>query len=135
MIIERVMDEIGAGLTSIAGLRVHAYEEKSVSPPAALVGLPNTIDFDKTYGRGMDEATLEVTLLVSEVGGARVARNAIAPYADGTGPMSVKQALERRNYTACDSVTVRSARFDVVTIAGTRYLAVIFTLYITGQGG
>jgi hypothetical protein len=135
MILEDVMDELGDCLNKVSPLRVHPYEEKKVTPPAALISLPQAISFDQTYGRGQDKVTIEVTVLVSETGGARVTRSAIAPYADGSGTMSIKQAIEQHQYTSCDTVLVKSARFDVVTIAGVRYLAVIFSVEITGQGG
>jgi len=135
MNLENVMDELGAAARGITGLRVHPYEEEKVTPPAFLVGLPSNIKFDETYGRGMDSITLELTLLVSKTGGGRVQRSAIAPYADGSGIKSIKKALEKRTYTACDFVFVASARFDVVNVAGIAYLAVIFVVNIAGPGG
>jgi hypothetical protein len=137
MIIEDLMDELGDCLDKIEPLRVHRYEEDKVTPPAALVSLPAGpgVVYDQTYGRGLDVISFEVTLLVSKTGGPRIGRAAIAPYADGSGVMSVKQALEQHQYSSCDLVTVKSARFDVVTIASVKYLAVIFTVEAQGQGG
>lgn len=135
MIIEDVMDEQGEALDMIDGLRVHPYDEDKITPPAALIGLPTNKAYDQTNGRGMDQWTHEITILVSKVGGARVRRDAIAPYANGKGDKSVKLALERHKYTSCDIVQVRSAAFDVVTIAGAQYLGVVFTVYVAGSGG
>lgn len=135
MIIENVMDEIGAALDTVNGLRVHSYDEDKVVPPAALISLPTGINFLAAYGRGMDEMTLVVTLLVSRTGGGRTRRAAIAPYADGVGPKSVKKALERHQYRSCDVVAVASAEFANIKMNEATYLGVIFTVNIAGQGG
>lgn len=62
------------------------------------------------------------------------ARREIAEYAAGSGPRSVKAAVEAHQYTAADEVTVVSAEFDVVTYAGNDYLAAQFNLEIVGRG-
>jgi hypothetical protein len=135
MIVTSVMDEQANALRTVANLNVLEYEADKIAPPAATVGLPLNIAYDQTFGRGMDEWTQEVTVFVSEVGGGRVKRDAIAPFADGAGVKSIKVALEQYEYTSCSFVQVRSAQFVVATIAGTKYLAVVFTLYVGGSGG
>jgi len=135
MIVDNVMDEQASALSTVGGLRIHAYEEDKIVPPAAMIGLPTNIKFDETYGRGMDSWIQEITILVSRVGGGRVRRDAIAPYASGSGAMSIKKVLERHKYASCDIVHVAGAAFDVVSIAGVQYLAVIFTVNVSGQGG
>ncbi len=135
MILTNVMDEQADALRTVADMNVHEYEAEKINVPAATIGLPTTINYDKTYGRGMDEWVQEITVFVSQIGGGRVKRDAIAPYADGSGVKSIKTALERYEYTSCSFVQVRTAQFDVVSIAGTKYLAVVFTVYVGGSGG
>lgn len=108
MNVEAVMDEEAAALRTVGGLQIHAYDEEKITPPAVILSLP-TIKYDLTYGRGMDEYTQRATLFVSAIGGARTRRAALAPYMNGSGKFSIKQALERHQYTACDLVVVKSA--------------------------
>lgn len=135
MIIENVMDEMGSALRTIGGLNVQPYDEEKIRPPSALISLPTSIDFDKTYGRGMDNWNIIVTVLVGQSGGARTRREAIAPYANGSGRMSVKKALERHEYTSCDSVVVASAEFARIKFTEIVYLGIIFRVEVAGQGG
>lgn len=128
-----VMEELAAKLSVIDGLNVFAYPPDAVPEPAAIVGYPETIDFDQTYVRGADRMTLPVLVVVgkyTDVG----TRDLLAKYCNGSGPASVKVAIESAEYSSCDSVVVTTADFDVLRIGGTDYMAALFTLDITGSG-
>ncbi|HEX6969410.1 MAG TPA: hypothetical protein VF174_11465 [Micromonosporaceae bacterium] len=128
-----VMDEIAARLATIDGLRCYAWPVPKISPPAAVVGFPEDITYDATYGRGMDQMTVPVVLLAGRVGD-RPTRDVLAAHADGSGARSVKAVLESATWTAFETVRVTGAQFDPVTIAGVDYEAAVFTLDIAGQG-
>jgi hypothetical protein len=128
-----VMDEIGEALESIAGLRVFPYTADKVTPPAAIVDLPDKVTFDETYQRGADAFTIPVTVVVGKVSD-RASRDAIAAYVAGSGPASVKSAVDGWNYTEADSVTVTGCEFAVVTFAATQYLGALFDVDVLGQG-
>lgn len=128
-----VMDEVATKLGTITGLRVFAYPPPAVTPPAAVVSYPDSYTYDETYGRGMDRLMLPVVVVVGKATD-RTARDAIATYVNGSGTGSVKAGLETGPYTAFHTLRVVSVEFDVVTIAGTEYLAGLFDLDITGQG-
>lgn len=130
-----VMDALAARLGTIAGLRVHAYPPTSLTPPAAVVSYPDTYDYDETYGRGSDRMTLPVVVVVGKVSD-RSARDQLGAYLNGSGDRSVKAVLESESvtYAAFDSVTVKSAEIDVVTIGGTDYLAATLNLDVYGKG-
>lgn len=133
MNLANVMVELGALLETISGLNVTAYPPGTVNAPAAIVSMPERIDYDETYGRGSDHITLQVTLLVAgptEVG----TRDRLAQYADGSGAFSVKQVLESGTPVSYDVARVVSAEFDVYTVGGIAYAATIFTVEITGSG-
>src|SRR5687768_1669543 len=100
-----VMDEVAARLGAIKGLRVFAYPADSLSPPAAAVLYPDGITFDETYGRGMDRLTLPVLVVVGKPTD-RSTRDRIAAYCDGSGPASVKAAVEAGDGAAFDTVRV-----------------------------
>lgn len=134
MNIANVMDELGASLATIDGLRVFPYWADRITPPAAIVGWPDPVTYDATMARGADSLTLPLYVVVGRVD-ARTSRNLLAVYLDGSGAKSVKAALDGGTYTACDSVTVKSATVDEVTIAAVDYLAAVFSVDIFGTGG
>jgi hypothetical protein len=128
-----VMNQLGTQLDTIAGLRVYPYPADTVAPPAAILGLPDGIEFDATYGRGSDEITIPVLVVVGRASD-RAARDKLAEYCDGAGAKSIKQVIEAGTYTAFDTVRVARAEFDFVRIAGADYLAALFDLNLTGSG-
>ncbi|HYF73910.1 MAG TPA: hypothetical protein VD864_13865 [Nocardioides sp.] len=129
-----VMTQVGEALDTIDGLRVYGWAQRSVSPPAALVTLPEGITFDNTYGRGSDVIRDLVVLVLAGRAEERTATRQLAAYADGSGDQSVKAAVESYPYTGDLTVHVASVDFDGVTLAGVEYLGAMFHLNITGPG-
>lgn len=128
-----VMDAVSDQLDTITGLRCFPYPAPKVTPPAAVVSYPEAVNFDATYGRGMDRMSLVVWLLVGRVS-ERSARDQLGAYCDGSGSRSVKAVLESGTYTAFDEVRVESIEFDVIKIGDIDYIAAGFTLDIAGSG-
>lgn len=128
-----MMDDLAAALDTIDGLRTYPYWVKRIMPPAAVVSWPEPLTYDMTMRRGGDRATLPVRVVVGNVD-ARSSRDTLARYVDGAGPQSVKQAVEGYAATAYGEASVRSASFEVVTIAGVDYLAAEFEVDVTGRG-
>ncbi|HMG43942.1 MAG TPA: hypothetical protein VK611_21595 [Acidimicrobiales bacterium] len=88
-----VMDDVAARIDTIPGLRVSAFPPDQVQVPAAVVTYPEAYTFDETYGRGMDRLTLPVVVMVGKVSD-RKSRDQLAAYMDGSGPQSLKAAIE-----------------------------------------
>jgi hypothetical protein len=133
MNIAAVGQEIKVRLDTIKGLRAHLGPPDSVTPPAAVVVLPEEVRYDAAYGRGTDAITWPILLLVGRVND-RGTLERISQFADGSGPMSVKAVLEDHTYTSCDFVHVVRAQFDVVNWQGTDFQGVLFELSIAGSG-
>jgi hypothetical protein len=136
MNLDDVVEELRAALDTITDLRVPEWGVKAVTPPAALVALPQRIEFDQSYVRGTDQyPDLEVFVLVANPADRRSVRD-IAPYCAGAGPKSVKQAIESYPYTSCHpgSVRVVTCEFESVEFAKVPYLAAIFHVDLTGDG-
>lgn len=129
-----VMDEAASVLEGITGLRVSAWPPGTIVPPAGYISYPQAITFDATYGRGVDRYTgLPLTLLAGKVTD-RTARNRVGAWANGGGPASVKALTEAHTWTTCGDFTITGATFDVETVAGVEYLAVILTADVIGNG-
>lgn len=137
MNIEDVMSEIGEKLETIPQLRVFPYWADKIAPPAAIVGLPEDIKYDETYGRGSDAVTVPVWLLVSRASD-RASNAQLAAYLSGSGTRSVKAAVDSKRltneYASCDTVTVVTAKTGTYTSSGVSLLGAEFSVQVTGSG-
>lgn len=124
------MDGIGVRLATITGLNVLDYSPASIFPPAATVSLPE-VSYDSTMGRGCDDATFTVLVLVSRAD-AESARDEIVAYMAGSGSKSVKAAIEGDVTLggAADTTRVVSAAPVSVTLGGVDYIAAEFVINV-----
>ncbi len=130
-----VVDELAVRLSVIAGLRIHTDDSGPVSGDSAIFGYPEDITFDYSKGRGLDRMTLDFMVVVPNPT-SRSTRNRLAKYCTGSGEFSAKAALESTDALPASFHTVRvnGVQFGTVTIAGTVYMAALFTIDITGKG-
>lgn len=138
MNVNDVADEVGVKLkAAIPDLRVLPWDADSVSPPAVVFALPTDYAYDLTYGRGSDEFTLPIIVLVGKAD-ARSARLRLCEYLAGSGPTSLKSIVDdspTNQYTSCDTVTVQRADDIGVYIVGAiSYLGATLAARITGPG-
>lgn len=133
MIIPDVINQLGDQLDTIPELNVFRYVPDTISPPAGIVAIFDTIDYDKTYGRGSDDLVVPIIIAVGRAQDRAAATN-LLPYASSPGIQSVKQVIEAGTYTAFDFVHVASAATDIVRFGGIDYWGVTFDLNITGTG-
>lgn len=135
MNLEVLMKECAEVVGAITGLRVTDYPPATISAPAGYISYPESIDFDQTYGRGVDKVVgLPIVLLAGKVT-TREARNTVAAWAAGSGDKSLKALAEAHPWTSCDDLTITAVRFDTEEIAGIPYLAAVFTADAMGSGG
>jgi len=135
MIVADVMDELGTALEAVTDLtgRVFYYPPAKITPPTAIIAFPDTIEFDETYGRGMDRITIPVIVVAGNVS-VRAARDRIVAYCNGSGAKSVKTAIDDGTYVACDTVRVTAAELDIFTMSGVDYISATFEVDVTGSG-
>lgn len=127
-------DEITTVLDTIAGLRVTGHPPASISPPAGFLDYPQAVDFDETYGRGLDRIRDWQVFVVVGRATERTARDRIYEYASATGSKSVKAVLEAHTYTSLHTLRVASADFGFISIGDIDYIGATFHLDIAGQG-
>lgn len=127
-----VMDALASALDGLDGLtgRTYAYPAPGVVPPAAFVGWPDEIDYDAAMGRGAWSLTVPVLVAVGK-SDLRSARDAITAYLAGSGPSSIREALDGPT-VAYDSARVTRGHIEPISIAGIEYLAAILDVEITG---
>jgi hypothetical protein len=129
-----VMDELASALAGVTGLRVFGYPPPTIVPPAGVVSYPEAIDYDQTYGRGMDKISKLPIIVIVGKANDKAARNTAAGWAAGSGSTSIKQALESHGYSSCDDVSVTECGFDVISVGAIDYVATTFMLDIVGRG-
>lgn len=139
MNISDVEAEIGGKIIAAeVGLRVLPWDADSINPPGVLFELPDAYQYDLTYGRGSDEFTLPIVLVVGKTD-ARTARPALTRYLDGSGTHSLKAIVDSTNtntYTTCDTVRIQQvADIGPYMVGRVLYLGATLTTRITGQGG
>lgn len=128
-----VMDGIGSALDTISGLGVYPYAEPNIYPPCAVVLWPDRIDYDAAMVRGGDRITLPVLICVGDVDSPS-GRDDLAKYLDGSGPYSVKAAVESFASDSYDSARVQFVEPIAVPSGGVNYLGAQFTIDIIGRG-
>jgi hypothetical protein len=130
-----IMDELARDLGSVEGLqeRVFAYPPNALIPPAAVVGWPDEIDYDAAFARGAWSVKFPLLIVVGR-SDVRSARDAISAYLAGSGPSSVRTALDGgAAHSAYDSARVIPAHVGPATIAGIEYLAAVLDVAVTGR--
>lgn len=120
------MDALAAKL--VAGgvsSRVFAWPEEAVPAPAVVIGYPETIEFDMTFGRGSDKATFPIWFLAGKVIG-RATRDAISAIV--TGATATKNVLDGPLTVGANTASVRvtECRIETVTVGTVQYLAARF---------
>lgn len=136
MDLQAVREELCTVLKTITGLRAYPWAQGTIAAPAALPGWPDEIVYNGTYGRGMTHVPdLPLLVLVGKAS-ERAAAKRLGEYVSDTGAKSIPAKLEGRAglWVSCDTVTVDSASFESVALAGVEYLAVEFHLDIVGKG-
>ena len=130
--IKAVREELALALGVIDGLRVASYTPDRINVPQAIVGYPESMNYDSTFGRGSDRATWEVFVFVSR-SDARGSSNNLAPYLTADGPFSVKHAIESHQPQAhYSSVRVQSVEVDGYVWADNTYLGARFVVDVIG---
>lgn len=133
MIIHEVATEITERLGTIPKLNGFPYWIKKVPVPGFTVGLPELIEYDQTYGRGLDKITFPILVLVGQVSSAQSARD-LEAYMDGSGARSFRAVMDAEPWQSCDDVFILSAEPDTYVSGGVTLLGAEFTVQVHGQG-
>ena len=120
-----VMDALGTALNGYPalGYNVYDYPVASMVTPCVFLGVPDSIEYDTTYARGVDSFTIPMYVVTGTQIDQDV-RDALATYADGTVFKASVEAIT----TMC--VRCTTAEFVTVGMGGVDYSAVKFTLQV-----
>jgi hypothetical protein len=133
MNIRDVMTELATALGGVTGLRVFDLPPTTLTPPAGVIGYPESLDFHPTTGAQVGALVeLPATMIAGRVTD-RSARDTASAWADSGAVDAVRAAIEAGTYASCDTVTVKGCTFETVAIGTVEYLAVTFDLHISGH--
>ncbi len=131
MILVDVLAELLAAAATTGVVTPPRVGDRPAGAPMAIVELPDSILYD-TGGRGLDRYPDVRLVVMAGTPGRPESVRALCPYADGTGPQSIKAALESFPYTACSAVRVAKAEPAAVAYSGVDQLAMIFHCDVAG---
>lgn len=135
--IAQLMSGIQARLATIPGLNTSDVIEGSITPPFAVVGVPDIPVYRGTFGRGTWHPQMSVTVYVSKAHTV-TGQLALASYADITGANSIPLAIEAdRTLGGLSGVdcTVTSFRtLGAEEVAQLEYYGGVFALQVTASG-
>lgn len=127
--LEAIREGIRANLDAIDGLAAFAYIPDTLVPPC-IYPYPAGTDFDTSMGRGADWQTWTLEAFVNMASG-KAAQVMLDGFIAGSGPLSVKEALEV--YDAPGRVTLGGACSDLRVVRCTGYTT--YTLMSSRQAG
>ena len=128
-LISELRTGLAANLATISGLRTTATIPDNPSPPIAVI-LPQGVEYDNTFGRGMNTYTFAVTVIVGRVS-ERSGQNALDAFVSSTGSSSIKLAIESDktlNGKAFDLRVTDSRNYGELTVGEVTYLSAEFTV-------
>ena len=134
MIISDIREGIKNNLSDVRGLRVYDITPDVIVPPCAIVGQLD-FTFDLNNARGLDQANLDIFVIVQRFS-ERTGLDKLDQYLAGSGPLSIKAALEsdRTLGGACDTLRVTSAESGTYQMGDVDYLSYRYRLTVWGQG-
>jgi len=122
-------------LATISGLRASATIPDNPTPPIAVV-MPGRITYDTAFGRGSDEYTFSIMLIVGRVAD-RAAQNTLDAYCASSGSASVKAAIEADRTlggAALDCRVTEMTNQAPLAIGDITYLTAEFNVLVIAAG-
>lgn len=130
--INGVRDALKANLQTIARLRIYDAIPDVVVPPCAVVGQLD-IQFDVDNARGLDQASVDVFVIVQRIS-ERAGQDRLDEFLAGSGSGSIKTALEsdRTLGGLVDTLRVISAESGTYSAGDASFLSYRYNLTIYG---
>jgi len=128
-LVTELRDGLKANLATIPGLRSSDIVPDNPQPPIAVV-LPQNIQFDNTFQRGMVTYTFAVVVIVNRVS-ERSGQNSLDLYVSGTGAHSIKRAIESDKTLGGKAFDVRVSdvrNYGDITVGEVNYFSAEFVV-------
>lgn len=132
----QVMEAIESALDNITGLRTTPFIKDQMSPPFAMVGVPEIPDYHGAFKSGMMSISPKVYVFTSAAVD-RIGQTRLSEFADPVGTKSIKAALEADNSlgSIVAQVVVKSFRpLGAEEMGAMGYYGGVFDLMIVATG-
>lgn len=132
----QVMQAIESALDNITGLRATEFVKDQMSPPFAMVGVPEIPDYHGAFKSGMISISPKVYVFTSAAVD-RIGQTRLSEFADPVGTKSIKAALEADNSlgSIVAQVVVKSFRpLGAEEMGAMGYYGGVFDLMIVATG-
>jgi hypothetical protein len=129
--VSEIRNGLATNLATIIGLRTSSIVPDNINPPIAIVE-PQSINFDTTFARGLDEYAFKITVIAGRAD-ERSGQNKIDGYCSPTGSGSVKTAIESDKTLGGKVQNLRVTgltSYGSITIAEVPYLAAEFAVTV-----
>lgn len=132
MLPSQVREGLKANLETIKGMRVYDLIPSVPVAPASVVGQLD-FTFDLNNARGLDQANLDVVVLVQRFT-ERTGQNDLDKYLAGSGAYSIKAAIESDLTLggACNTLRVTSAEAGTYAAGDIEFLSYRYRLTVWG---
>lgn len=132
MLPSEVRNGLKVNLEAIQGMRVYELLPSVPVAPAAIVGQLD-FTFDLNNARGLDQANLDVVVLVQRFT-ERSGQNELDKYLAGSGDYSIKAAIESDKTLggACDTLRVTSAEAGNYSAGDIEFLSYRYRITVYG---
>jgi len=121
---------IATNIASISGIRTYSEIPDNPALPAAVVGL-TTVDYNRSFQRGLTQYTFTVTVILGRLAEIRAQKNMDAYISNG--PNSIKAAIESDKTLggyAFDTLVTEMTDITSTTIGDITYLAADFAVTV-----
>lgn len=129
-----IRDGLKTRLLTITGLRAYDTIPDDINIPCAVVGSPESVEFDSVYARGADKYTIPVRVYAT-LASERAGQDKLDGYLAGAGSGSIKAAIEgdvTLGGAAHTTRVTRASGYGVYEVAGVSYLGVEFSVEVIG---
>jgi hypothetical protein len=131
-----IMDGLEARLATVSGLRTTDVSPGQISPPCAIVGVPDIPEYRTTMTRGYWRPDPSITVLVSATLD-RIGQRLLAEFAAPSGTRSIAAAIEADRTLGgrvdeCYVASFRPLGLDEVGLIG--YFGGVWTVTVSAPG-
>jgi hypothetical protein len=122
---------LATNLATISGLRTANLIPDQVNPPIAII-TPETITYDTSFARGLDEYAFTILVVVHRVA-ERSAQSSLDAFCNPTGSTSIKTAIESDRSLGGTAQTLRVTNlrtYQALSVGDVDYLAAEFSVVV-----
>jgi hypothetical protein len=122
---------LATNLATISGLRTANLIPDQVNPPIAII-TPETITYDTSFARGLDEYNFTILVVVHRVA-ERSAQSSLDAFCNPTGSTSIKTAIESDRSLGGKAQTLRVTNlrtYQALSVGDVDYLAAEFSVVV-----